>query len=252
MNAVTGIGRAIVERCIQEGANVFLCSRKQANVDATLKEVRNAYGTTRVGGCPCNVGVPEALEQYLEKSYAFFASCQKQTVEDVRIDGIVSNAAVNPYFGMSYDAPDTVYKKIMSINVESQWRLVKLAKPRLTEGSSVVFISSIGGFQPSPPLGLYSVSKTAVLGLTRMMSRELGSEKIRVNCVAPGLIKTKFSEALWKESDGSERTASSDTSIPRLGEPVDIAGPVAFLLSQDSEFVTGETLVVSGGVRTRL
>lgn len=246
-----GIGRAIVERCVQEGAFVFLCSRKQVNVDETVKEVTRKYQTKNIGGCSCNVGDPKDLEAFVSKSFEFLAGLLKVKENEVKIDGLVSNAAVNPHFGPSLDATDASYTKIFQINIESAWRLVKIVHPRLRPGSSIVFVSSIGGFMPGPPLGLYGVSKSALNSLTKTLSLELGHELIRVNCVAPGLIKTKFSEALWK---GKEEEAEKPvkTAIPRIGQPVDIAGPVAFLLSEDAEYVTGETLIISGGRESRI
>lgn len=247
-----GIGRAIVERCLQEGANVFLCSRKQNNVDDATNNLQKKYNTRKVEGCSCNVGSEAQLNVYLRKGYEFFAQCQDKNVNKIVIDGLVSNAGTNLYFGMTYDADETAYQKIMLINVESYWKLVKLAKPRFTDGTSVVFISSVSGVVPTPPLGIYSVSKTALNSLARVLSIELGSEGVRVNVVAPGLIKTKMSERLWKGADGKEVTPPNRTSIARIGEPVDVAGPVAFLLSDDSAYLTGETIVVSGGVSSRL
>ena len=231
---------------------MFLCSRKRTNVENTVNCLREKYSTNKVGGCACNVGNETQLRNFLDRSYEFFSDCQHKKPEEIIINGIVASQAVSPHFGMTYDMDDGAYQKIMQLNLESYWKLVKLAKPRLSSGTSVIFNASVGGFMPTPPLGLYCVSKTALMSLARVLSIELGRENIRVNTIAPGLVRTKMTERFWKYSDGEEMPSFKPTSLPRLGEPVDIAGPVAFLLSDDSAYLTGETIVVSGGIRSRV
>ena len=129
--------------------------------------------------------------------------------------------------------------------------LARAAIPHMSRGAAVVFVSSYTAFNPSPPIGFYAVSKTALLGLTKALAEELGPARIRVNCVAPGIVPTKFAAALVASPE-LEELNKAKTLLGRLGTPEDIAGAVAFLVSSDSGYVTGETLVVAGGMQSRL
>eukprot|EP00039_Didymoeca_costata_P021930 m.3266 g.3266 ORF g.3266 m.3266 type:complete len:263 (+) comp2722_c0_seq1:83-871(+) len=228
-----GIGKAIAIRLAQEGAKVVLSSRKENNVSATEKELRDLG--LEVTGIVCHVGnegdrsklVTETLNRY------------------GKIDYLVSNAAVQPSMGLTLETPETAYDKIFDINLKSHWQLVAACRDHMNYGGAVVFISSTGAYSPTAPLGLYGVSKTAMLGLSKAVARELGPKNIRVNCVAPGLVRTKFSKALW--SGGNADSLIQQTFLGRVGDPVDISGVVAFLLSDDASWISGETIVVNGG-----
>jgi dehydrogenase/reductase SDR family protein 4 len=252
--ATAGIGLAICHRLASEGARLFICSRKQQNVDEAIKELTSLWSSKStssnskpivVGGIACNVSTPGHLEDYISKAIIFFGGAGS------KIDGIVSNVGMNPAMGRALDMEEKTYDKIFDSNVRTHWRLLKLARPYLSQpGASIVLVSSTGGYAPSFPLGIYGVSKTALTGLGRALSTELGVDGIRVNTIAPGVVKTKLAEALWKSENG--QTAANSSFLRRLGEPEDMAGTVAYLLSEDSRHVTGETIVLSGGSHHRL
>jgi len=169
-----------------------------------------------------------------------------------KIDILVSNVACNPVFGPMVDATDEKsWDKIFDLNVKAAFLLIKQCIPHIPPNGSIVLIASYAAYNPNENLGAYSVSKTALVGLTKVLAKDLASKQIRVNCVAPGLIETQFSEAIWK-NDTILNKLLEDTPLKRMGKSWEIAGPVAFLVSDDSSFVTGETLCVTGGVSSRL
>ncbi|XP_027034221.1 dehydrogenase/reductase SDR family member 4 [Tachysurus fulvidraco] len=236
-----GIGLAAAQALGRSGAHVVVSSRRQANVDKAVSLLRSE--NIQVTGTTCNVGNKEDREKLIN-----------MTVEQCGgIDILVSNAAVNPFFGNILESTDEVWTKILDVNVKCSFLLTKLVVPHMEKrgGGSVVLVSSVAGYQPMTGLGPYSVSKTALLGLTRALAPELAQSNIRVNCVAPGVIKTRFSSALWQ----SEEIASEFLkmlSIKRLGKPEDIGGVIAFLCSDDASYITGETVTVTGGINCRL
>lgn len=156
------------------------------------------------------------------------------------------------------EVPSEMFDKIFDVNVKSFWEFVKEVKPHLAPRASLVFVSSNGAYKPAPPLGLYSVSKMALISLTKLMATELGPEGIRVNCLAPGLVRTRFSEFLWKDAgDGSGeghamRAVESGTFLRRASDPYEMAGAVAYMCSEDASYMTGETMLLSGGETARL
>mgnify|MGYP000101637050 CR=1 FL=1 len=239
--ATKGIGFAIAERLGLEGAAVAICSRKQKNVDEAVNALK-AKGVTHVVGFPIHVGTSEAREQLIQATVKHFG----------RIDVLVSNVALNPVMGPMLDVTtESVWDKIMDVNVKSHFFLVKSALPHMPAGGNVIIIASYAGYLPNPLLGAYSVSKTALLGLTKVLATELAPRQIRVNCVAPGIIKTNFSEALWK-SDAAADVTLKDIPLQRFGLPEECASCVAFLASADGAFMTGEVLLPTGGVHARL
>ncbi|KAJ8008457.1 hypothetical protein DPEC_G00105020 [Dallia pectoralis] len=210
-----GIGLAAARALGQRGAHVVVSSRRQSNVDRAVELLEREK--IQVTGTTCNVGKSEDRERLVN-----------MTVEQCGgVDILVSNAAVNPFFGNIMDSTEAVWDKILDVNVKSAFLMTKLVVPHMEKrrGGSVVFVSSVAGYQPMPALGPYSVSKTALLGLTRALAPELAQSNIRVNCVAPGIIKTSFSEALWQNEDilGEFK---KQLSIKRVGEPEEIGGTV--------------------------
>src|SRR5580692_8705906 len=161
------------------------------------------------------------------------------------------NAAVNPYYGPLLDITDEAFDKIMGSNVKSNIWLCALAIPQMAErgNGSVVIISSIGGLRGSTVIGAYGISKAADFSLCRSLAGEWGPKGVRVNCVAPGLVKTDFAKALWEDEERLKRRCAT-TPLRRIGEPDEIAGAVAYLASDASTFMTGQTIVVDGGVTT--
>ncbi|GFR40523.1 hypothetical protein Agub_g1092 [Astrephomene gubernaculifera] len=239
--ATAGIGLATAERLAQEGASVFICSRKQSNVDETVAALRSRG--LEVAGCACHVGSAEQRRQLVEQCVKRYGG----------LDMLVSNAAVNPGAGPLAETPPDVIDKILDINIKSAVLLVQEALPHLLRrpGASIVFVSSVTAFNPAAPIAMYAVSKTALLGLTKGLAAELGPRGVRVNCVAPGIVPTKFSAALVQTPELAARQAEG-TLLRRLGRPQEQAAAVAFLVSPDAAYVTGETLVVAGGMQSRL
>lgn len=236
-----GIGFAIAKKLGQDGAKVVISSRKQKNVDKALEQLKNENLT--VCGMVCHVGKADHRKALMEKAVAEYGG----------IDILISNAAVNPYFGTLATTPEEGFDKIMEINVKAAFMLVKETVPYMEKRGqgSIIFVSSIGGLVPFPMLGAYSVSKTALLGMTKAFSAELAPSNIRVNCLAPGIIKTKFSGALWQNEE-QMKIAESSNPMNRLGEPDECAGAASFLSSDDASYITGETMVIAGGATSRL
>ena len=234
-----GIGKACAARLAQEGASVLICSRKQRNVDDAVAEL-TGMGLD-VYGHVCNVGKRDQLESLVAKAVQMWGA----------IDIIVSNAGANPYVGLALDAEDWVFEKIFRINVHSYLMLVQIARPHLRKDASIVFVASTGAYMPTPPLGIYAVSKTAVVSLAKLLAVELGNDGIRVNAIAPGVVRTRMAKMLW-ESEDSATAIKNGLMLGRLADPVDMAGTVSFLCSDDSRHLTGESIVVSGGTFSHL
>ena len=234
-----GIGLAIARSLAQEGAHVVICSRRKANVDNALLTLRSE--NLSVSGMPCHVGKADERAALLEKVKS----------EHSRIDILVCNAGMNPYFGNILATTESVYDKIFDINVKSTFMLIKEAVPLMLgrKNASIVIVSSLSAFVANEFLGVYSVSKTALIGLTKALSYELASKKIRINCIAPGLIKTKFSDALLAQG---ESAVTSSIPLRRVGVPEDCSETVVFLCSQGASYITGETIVMAGGMVSRL
>jgi len=236
-----GIGYGIAQKLASEGANVMISSRKEANVEAAVSKLSSEG--LNVQGTVCHVGKKEDREKLLKETVARFGG----------LDILVSNAAVNPYFGTMLECPEDVWEKIFDINVKVAFLLFKECVPLMQQrgGGSTIFISSIAGYHPIPALGPYSVSKTALIGLTKALAAETAADNIRVNCVAPGIVKTKFAAALTENDDIAEKTLET-VPLGRFGTPAEMGGAVSFLASDDASYVTGETLVVAGGMHARL
>ncbi|HTP96533.1 MAG TPA: SDR family oxidoreductase [Burkholderiales bacterium] len=232
-----GIGRSIAEQMARAGAKVVISSRKADAVAAVTRELE-AQGFEAIG-VPCNISSKTELQALVDAALAKWG----------RIDALVCNAATNPYLGPMSGASDEVFDKIMATNVRSNFWLANITLPQMAErkDGSMTIISSIAALRASGSLGLYGVSKAADAGLARSLAVEWGPHNIRVNCIAPGLIKTDFARALWSDDKRrSEREAK--TPLRRLGEPHDIGGIAVFLASAAGAFVTGQLIVADGGV----
>nr|CAB3237792.1 dehydrogenase/reductase SDR family member 4-like [Phallusia mammillata] len=234
-----GIGFAIARKLAQDGAHVVVSSRKQTNVDRAVKSLK--YENLSVTGMVCHVAKKEDRKALLDRIV------QKLR----RLDILVLNAAVNPYFGSVLQTPEPAYDKIMDINVKATFMLIQESVPLIMKQGkgSVVIVSSFGGYNPNEALGIYSMSKTALLGLTKALVNELAESNIRVNCIAPGIIRTKFSKALLQAGD---EAVAERVGVKRIGEPADCAGIVSFLCSDEASYINGETVVVAGGANSRL
>ncbi|XP_045192648.2 dehydrogenase/reductase SDR family member 4-like [Mercenaria mercenaria] len=236
-----GIGLAIARRLGQDGAKVMVSSRKQVNVDKTVSQLKSE--NLDVSAVVCHVAKPEDRSKLIEQTLSQFGG----------IDILVSNAAANPTFGPILDTEESAWDKIFETNVKASFFLCKEIVPHMEKrgGGSVVFVSSFAGYTPMEFLGPYSVSKTALIGLTKALVPQLSTMNIRVNCVAPGVIQTKFSEQLWKNPAVKDMMLQL-IPMKRIGETPEVAGLVSFLSSDDASYITGETTLVTGGIPGRL
>jgi NAD(P)-dependent dehydrogenase (short-subunit alcohol dehydrogenase family) len=232
-----GIGRAIAEAMAEFGAKVVVSSRKREACEEVRAEIAKRGGDAIV--IPCNIGDKQELTRLVEETNKTWG----------RIDVLVCNAAVNPHFGPSQEIPDSAFDKILGSNVRSTHWLCQMVIPAMAEreGGSVIIVSSIGGLKGSDRLGTYGVSKAAEMQLARNLAIEWGPRGVRVNCIAPGLVRTDFARALWENPQVYEKAVRA-YPLRRIGEPQDIAGAAVFLASRAGSFITGQTIVVDGGV----
>ena len=234
--ASRGIGSAIAEILAEHGAQVVLSSRKQADLDAEAERINALYPEKAVA-IAAHAGKPEDLERLVQQVMERFS----------RIDILINNAATNPYFGPVLGAELSAWDKTFEVNLRGIFVLTRLVYRVSMEahGGAIVNIASIGGIRPGLGLGVYNVSKAAVIMLTRQLARELGGQ-VRVNAVAPGLVKTRFAEALWGNQEILDRVLAQNP-MGRIGVPSEVAAAVLFLASDAASYVNGEVLVVDGG-----
>ncbi len=232
-----GIGRAIAERLAEHGAKVVISSRKRDACEAVAAGITAKGGTATV--IPCHISRKEELHALVDGTNQLWG----------KIDILVCNAALNPYYGPAADCPDEAYDRTMGANVRSNFWLTNRVAPQMAErgqGGSIIIISSIGGLLGSAKLGVYGLSKAADMQMARNLCVEWGPHKIRANCIAPGLVRTDFARALWENPElYTKRT--KDTPLQRIGEPDEIAGCAVFLASAAGSFTTGQTIVIDGG-----
>jgi NAD(P)-dependent dehydrogenase (short-subunit alcohol dehydrogenase family) len=231
-----GIGLAIATTFARAGARVAISSRKPEHVDAAVHALR-AEGHEVVG-----------IVAHMGKAADAHAVAARTVEHFDGIDIIVNNAATNPVFGPLQQANDDAFDKIFSVNVKGPLELCKTAHGIMAQrgGGSIVNIASIGGVSPEAGLGLYSMSKAALVSLTKVMAQEWGADGIRANVICPGLIKTKFSQALWQDAHISQQVLGHQP-IRRIGVPEDISGLALFLASDASAYCTGSVYMADGG-----
>ena len=234
--ASRGIGSAIATALVEQGAEVVISSRKQADLDEEAARI-NALHSQRATAIAAHAGRPEDLERLVKSVMERFA----------HIDILVNNAATNPSFGPVLGTELAAWDKTFEVNLRGVFILTKLVYEAWmeTHGGAVVNVASVGGLRPSPGLGVYNVSKAGVIMLTRQLAREIGG-KVRVNAVAPGLIKTRFAEALWGNEAILDRVLAANP-MARIGLPDEVAGVVAFLVSDAASYVNGEVIAIDGG-----
>ena len=233
-----GIGRAIAEQLAAHGANVVISSRTQEDCDKVAEGI-NAKGAGRAVAIAASISSKQALEELAAKTRAEFGP----------IDIMVCNAASNPHYGSLDDISDEQFRKVLDNNVLSNHWLIQQALPdmRASGGGAIIVVSSIGGLRGSPTIGAYNVSKAADFQLVRNYAVENGKHNIRVNAIAPGVVKTDFARALWEDQKMHDATAAR-TPMRRLGDPDDIAGVAVMLASRAGGWMTGQMVVIDGGI----
>lgn len=233
-----GIGKAIAERMAQHGAKVVISSRKAGPCEEVAAEINAANGDGRAIAVPANISSKDDLQRLVDETRKAFG----------KVDVVVCNAASNPYYGPMAGIGDDQFRKILENNVIANHWLISMVIPEMIErkAGSVIIVSSIGGLRGSPIIGAYNVSKAADFQLARNLAHEYGPHGIRVNCIAPGLIKTDFAKALWSNPETLKR-ATDPVPLRRIGEPDEIAGAAVYLASDAGSFMTGQALVVDGG-----
>ncbi|MCX5768635.1 MAG: SDR family oxidoreductase [Gemmatimonadetes bacterium] len=230
-----GIGKGIAKAFAEAGAQVMIVSRKEPSVEAAVAELASA-GTVR--GLAANVARPEEQTKIVDATIAAFGG----------IDILVNNAATNPLFGPVENTSSEIFDKIMALNLRAPFELAKAVRPHFIArgGGAIINLSSIGGVSPEAGLGIYNVSKAALISLTQVLAREWGKDNIRANVICPGLIKTDFSAALWQNEQILKHMMRGQ-ALTRLADPVDIASLALFLAAEASAFCTGATFMADGG-----
>jgi NAD(P)-dependent dehydrogenase (short-subunit alcohol dehydrogenase family) len=233
-----GIGRAIAEAFADQGAHVVISSRKAEACEEAARAINNKHGAGRAIVVPANISSKEALQNLVDETRRQLG----------RIDILVCNAASNPYYGPMAGISDEQFRKILENNIIANHWLIAMAAPEMVERKegSIIIVSSIGGLTSSTMIGAYNISKAADFQLARNLAAEFGPSGVRVNCIAPGLVRTDFARALWENPD-TLKAVTRSTPMRRIGEPHEIAGAAVFLASPASTFMTGQTVVVDGG-----
>ena len=236
--ASRGIGEAIAKRLAQHGANVVVSSRKIDACQEVADAINETEGRKAAHAVACNISHREHLQQLVDETNEVFGD----------VDILICNAAVNPAFGASKDITEEQIDKIFDCNIKANHFLSHMVLPQMKKrgGGAIVIISSISAFVGNPGIGMYGVSKAADLQIARNLAVEYGPDNIRVNCIAPGIVKTYFAEALWKDPKTEEFIAGK-LPMRRFGEPDDIAGAAVFLASDAGKWMTGQHITIDGG-----
>lgn len=234
-----GIGKAIAMKLAQADANVVICSRKKENLDSAVNEAES-NGLTLIP-IECNTSNNESIQSVVDHTLEKFNG----------VDILVNNAAANPYYGPILNSEDSHWDKIFDVNVKGYFNFAKACSKTMIANNSgkIINVASIAAKTPLEGLGVYNISKAAVVMLTKVLAKELGEYNINVNTLAPGLIKTDFSKALWENEETHNKIVKS---IPqgKMGSPDDISGMALYLASEASDFVTGSIFTVDGGITT--
>lgn len=236
--ASRGIGEAIATRLAQHGANVVVSSRKVEACQQVVDKINQAEGRTAAHAVACNISHKEHLQSLVDQTNDIFGG----------VDVLVCNAAVNPAAGPSKDITEDEINKIFDCNIKATHFLSHMVLPQMQQrgGGSIIIISSIAAWVGSTAIGMYGVSKAADLAIARNLALEYGSDNIRVNCLCPGIVKTYFAEALWKDPQ-TEAYMTRKLPLRRFGEPDDIAGAALFLAAPAGQWMTGQHMTIDGG-----
>ena len=237
-----GIGRAIAEALADQGAKVVISSRKQDACDEVASAINMAHGSNADGPAAISVAASISSKDDLQRLV------NETRAQLGRIDILVCNAASNPYYGPMAGISDDQFRKILDNNVIANHWLIAMAAPEMVERGegSIIIVSSVGGLTSSTKIGAYNISKAADFQLARNLAAEFGPSGVRVNCIAPGLVKTDFAKALW-ENPETLKAVTRGTPLRRIGLPHEIAGAAVYLASPASTFMTGQVMVVDGG-----
>ena len=233
-----GIGRAIAEAIADHGARVVISSRKQDSCEEVAAAINAKHGEGRATAIAASISSKNDLQHLADETRARFG----------QIDVLVCNAASNPYYGPMAGISDDQFRKIFDNNVLANHWLIAMVAPDMVErkDGSIIIVSSVGGLTSSTVIGAYNISKAADFQLARNLAAEFGPSGVRVNCIAPGLIKTDFAKALWENPEVLKAVTRS-TPLRRIGLPEEIAGAAVYLASPASTFMTGQAMVVDGG-----
>jgi len=231
-----GIGEAIARSFAQHGATVIAASRKQQAVDAVAQSIEAAGGTAV--GIACHAGKAEQVDALFQQIQSRFG----------RLDVLVNNAATNPYFGPIIDAPEAAYDKTFQVNCKGYFLMAQHAAPMMVEqgGGSIINLASVEGLRPSPMMGVYSMTKAAVIMLTKAMAKELGGSNVRSNCICPGLTDTHFAKVLINTPEIHEHYLHG-APMARHAQPEEMVGAALYLASDASSYTTGAVLTCDGG-----
>ena len=234
-----GIGKAIAERMAEHGAKVVISSRKAGPCDEVAQALNEKHGAGTAIAIPANIASKEELQRLVDETNATFG----------KIDILVCNAASNPYAGPMAGISDDQFQKIFHNNVLANHWLTQMVAPQMLErrDGAILIISSVGGLRGNALIGAYNVSKAADMQLVRNLAVEYGPSNVRVNCIAPGLIQTDFARYLWENEEVLKVTVEPNP-MKRIGQPDEIAGTAVYLCSKAAAYVTGQTLVVDGGL----
>jgi NAD(P)-dependent dehydrogenase (short-subunit alcohol dehydrogenase family) len=237
-----GIGRAIAEAFAEAGARVVISSRKQDACEEVAAAINAKFGAGRAIAVAASISDKQALQHLVDRTRGEFG----------RIDILVCNAATNPYYGPMAGISDEQFRKIFDNNVLSNHWLITMVAPEMAarKEGAIVIVSSVGGLIASDTIGAYNISKAADFQLVRNLALELGRQNIRVNAIAPGVIRTDFARALWEDPE-AEAALQQAVPLGRIGEPEDIAGTALFLASDAGRYVNGQGIIVDGGMTTR-
>ena len=238
--AASGIGRAIAKEMARHGARVVVSSRKQETCQVVANEINGGLSgeERKAVVIPANIANKEELRRLVDETLAKLR----------KIDILVCNAAVNPFYGPMKDMPDSAFEKILDVNILSNHWLIQMVLPEMVErrDGSIIIVSSIGGLRGNSVLGGYCISKAADLQMVRNLAIEYGPDNIRINAISPGLVRTDFARALWEDPEYLEIRTSRDP-LRRMAEPREIAGAAVYLGSAAGSFTTGQNIVVDGG-----
>lgn len=235
--ASRGIGEAIAHTYAKAGAKVVLASRKLEGVTSVAEAIKQHGGEALP--VATHMGEPEAIKNLVQQTIATYGG----------VDIVVNDAATNPHFGMLMESPESAWDKMLDVNLRGYFRLIREAVPSMESrgGGKVLNLASVAGLTPQTGMGLYCITKAAVIMLTKVLAVELASQNIQVNAIAPGFIQTRFSQAIW--GNESVKTMVTDrTPAHRIGNPDDLIGMALYLVSPASNFTTGQTIVIDGGL----